>query len=260
MTYADLAAPIERALRATRARVLEAYRALPAPARFKDDGSAITDLDLALEKVLAADLMPLDPSFGVHGEESGVLRAGSPTWHLDPVDGTANFARRVGAFGSQLVLMDGLEPRFAAVYEPLLDLFTWAAEGAGTWHEGRRVTLPDRPPKHAMLTVDIARSGLFHERPDLLLAVRRGCYKVRALGSIAVHMRDVAIGATDGYLGGRRHVTQLHDLGPGTLLIREAGGFVTDEAGADALLERRIVVAGGPQVHAWLCGLVSNGD
>ena len=77
------------------------------------------------------------------------------------------------------------------------------------------------------------------------------------MGSVAIHMRDVAIGAADAYLGGRRHVTPLHDLGPGTLLIREAGGLVTDESGQDALIERRLTIAGSPQVHGWLTEVVS---
>lgn len=255
---AALAAPVEAALRATRATVLEAYRAVADPERFKDDGSAVTDLDLALEAQLAEALLPLDDAFGLRGEESGRMREGNPTWHLDPVDGTANFSRRIGVFGSQLVLMDGEhEPLFAAVYEPLLDEFTWAAQGAGTWHEGRRVRMPDRAPKQAVVYVDISRSGLFAERRSLITDMRRDCYKVRALGSVAIHLRDVAIGAADAYVGGRPHVTPLHDLGPGTLLVREAGGLVTDGAGADALLERRRVVAASPRVHDWLSGVVS---
>ena len=255
--YAELAAPVEAALRATRETVLQAYRAVADPERFKDDGSAVTDLDLALEAQLAEALLPLDDRWGLHGEESGSMREGNPTWHLDPVDGTANFSRRVGVFGSQLVLMDGNEPVFAAVYEPLVDEYTWAAKGAGTWHEGRRMRMPDRDPKQAMVYVDISSSGLFGERRDLLMDVRQACYKVRALGSVAIHMRDVAIGAADGYLGGRRHVTPLHDLGPGTLLVREAGGLVTDGNGADALEERRVVVVGSPNVHDWLATFIS---
>lgn len=253
---ASLAAPVEAALRATRDTVLAAYRAVADPERFKDDGSAITDLDLALEARLAEALLPLDASFGLHGEESGRMRDGTPTWHLDPVDGTANFSRRIGVFGSQVVLMDGLEPIFAAVYEPLLDEYTWAARGAGTWHEGRRVRMPDRPAKQAVLYTDIARAGLFRDQPGLLLAARRGCYKVRALGSIAIHLRDVAIGAADGYLGGRTSTTPFHDLGPGTLLVREAGGLVTDGQGQDAMVDRTVIVAGAPAVHGWLRTLI----
>ncbi len=256
--FAALAEPVERALRGTRETVLAAYRATAEDERFKDDGSAVTDLDLALEAQIGAALLPLDARYGLHGEESGLMREGSPTWHLDPVDGTANFARRIGIFGSQVVLVDGIEPLFAAVYEPLLDEFTWAARGAGTWHEGRRVQMPDRPPKHAVLYTDIARSGLFQERPSLIMDLRRESYKTRALGSIAIHLRDVAIGSADGYLGGRQQVTPFHDLGPGTLLVREAGGLVTDAHGTDAMIDRRLVIAGAPQVHRWLSQRLSS--
>jgi len=257
MNLAALIAPVEASMRGTRAKVLAAYRSLADPVRFKEDGSAVTDLDLELERDLSAALLPLDPRWGLKGEESGLLREGSPTWHLDPVDGTSNFQRRIGVFGCQVALVDGATPLFAAVYEPLLDEFTWAAQGLGTWHEGRRVTVPDRPHRHAVVCVDISRSGVFADHPDLLLRMRRESYKTRALGSVAIHMRDVAIGAADGYLAGRDHRTALHDLAPGTLLVREAGGLVTDAEGRDAMVERRIVVAGSPRVHAWLRGLLS---
>ena len=258
---AALAPPVERALRATRAKVLAAYRSKADPERFKDDGSAVTDLDLELERDLAAALMDLEPSWGVQGEESGTMRPGSPTWHLDPVDGTANFARRIGVFGSQLALVDGDEPLFAAVYEPLLDEFTWAAAGCGTWHEGRRMHLPDRESAHGVVYVDVSKSGLFAEHPTLIMDLRRGVYKVRALGTVAIHLRDVAIGAADAYLGGRRRSSPVHDVAPGTLLVREAGGRVTDAAGEDAMRERRVIVAAAPRLHAWLTALLeSAGD
>lgn len=256
MSYADLAAPVEAAMRATRPKVLAAYRKAPGRPRFKEDGSAVTDLDTELETQLGETLMALDGTFGLRGEESGWMRKGAVAWHLDPLDGTANFARRIAVFASQVVLMEGAEPLFAAVYEPLTDVFTWAARGAGTWHEGERVRVPDRAPKHAVVTVDVARHGLFAERPGLIGAIRSGCYKVRALGSIAVHMRDVAIGASEAFLGGRNSVSPLHDMAPGTLLIREADGIVSDGRGADALLERKQVVAAAPAVHDWLCGLL----
>lgn len=254
--YAAYAPIVEAAMRATRPRVMDAYREPPGDTRFKEDGSAVTDLDVALERELGAILMDIDPAFGVYGEESGELRAGTPTWHLDPLDGTANFARRLSVFGSQLVLVDGVTPLFAAVYEPLTDVFTWAARGAGTWHEGTRVRMPPRAPEACVVHLDIARSGLFRDAPRLITAIRRGCYRTRALGSVAVHLRDVAVGAADAYVGGRTHASPVHDMAPGVLLIREAGGTASDGLGADALLERGVLVAGAEPVHTWLCALL----
>jgi myo-inositol-1(or 4)-monophosphatase len=258
MDFSHLALPVEAAMRATHATALAAYRSAPAPERFKDDGTHVTDLDLLLEGVLAKALLPLDEAFGLVSEEAGEIRSGSPTWHLDPVDGTANFARRIGIFGSQVVLLEGTEPLFAAIYEPLADVFTWAARGAGTWREGLRVRIPERAPKDAFVTFDISRRGLLQEHPGLITAIRQGCYRARALGSIAIQLRDVATGAADGFLGGRPYKTPLHDMAPGTLLIREAGGIVSDSRGGDPLIDRKTMVAGAPPVHDWLCELLAS--
>ena len=113
MSAPAYAADIEQALRATRSVVREAFAA-PVASRHKADGSVVTDLDLELEDVLASTLLDLDPTWGIVGEESGEIRAGTPTWHLDPVDGTSNFARRNPLFGSQVALMDGTTPLFSA--------------------------------------------------------------------------------------------------------------------------------------------------
>ena len=256
MDFDRFAPPIEAAMRATHAKALAAYREAPGPTRFKEDGTAVTDLDLELERVLARALLPLDDAFGLVSEEAGVMREGSPTWHLDPVDGTANFARRIGIFGSQVALLEGAEPLFAAVYEPLADIFTWAARGAGTWREGTRVSVPDREPKDAIVTLDISRRSLLQDHPGLITAIRQGCYRARALGSIAIQLRDVATGTTDGFVGGRPYPSPLHDMAPGALLIREAGGVVSDSRGSNPLIKRTMLVAGGRKIHDWLCELL----
>lgn len=255
--FARYAPAVEAALRATRTQVLAAYREPAGTTEFKEDGTAVTDLDRALEHELAEVLMSIDPAFGVYGEESGEMRAGTPTWHLDPLDGTANFARRLSVFGSQLALVDGIEPLFAAVYEPLTDELTWAARGAGTWHQGRRITMKARAPEDSVVHLDIARGGLFRDAPELIARIRRGCYRARALGSVAVHLRDVAVSAADAYVGGRVHASPIHDMAPGVLLVREAGGVTSDGRGADPLVERGVLVAGTEPVHAWLSGLLA---
>ena len=78
MDLRSLVTPVESVLRATRPKVLQAYRREADPARFKDDGSAITDLDHELERDISAALLQLDDTWGVYGEESGTIRAGTP--------------------------------------------------------------------------------------------------------------------------------------------------------------------------------------
>ena len=80
-----LAKDVEAAFRSIRARVVEVFDQEPEARQLKLDGSVVTALDLELEATLAEALLALEPSFGLVGEESGTLRAGSPTWVLDPL-------------------------------------------------------------------------------------------------------------------------------------------------------------------------------
>ncbi len=255
--FAAFAPPIEAALRSLRPEVLAAFAAPPSPERRKVDGSPVTSLDLLLEARLSDALLALEPSFGVRGEESGVLREGRPMWHVDPLDGTANFERRLPLFASQLVLMDGATPLFAAVYEPFGDTVAWAARGAGAWIADRKLEVPDRALADAHVAIDIADDGLFMARPDLVSRIRAACYRVRSFGSSAIHFRGVATGGLGAFVGGRAEPTALHDLGPGLLLIREAGGVTTDGAGGDPLVTRHVVIAASPRCHDALVALLS---
>lgn len=247
-----LAARLGAFLRQTRPRVEAAFGGR-STARRKADGSAVTDLDLALEQEIGAFLLDLDPSWGVVSEERGVLRPGTPTWHLDPVDGTANFARRSPDFVTQVALVDGAAPVFAAIYEPLQDDYTWASAGGGAWREGARLQVPATAPSDAVIYVDASDTGLFVERPTLLREIRSTFHKVRMLGSIGLHLRNVAAGIADGYLSGRGHASPVHDVAPGVLICREAGAVTSDGQGGDLLSRRDTLVIGNPPVHAALC-------
>jgi len=251
-----LAEDVEAAFRSIRARVVEVFDQEPEARQLKLDGSVVTALDLELEAILAEALLALEPSFGLVGEEGGTLREGSPTWVLDPLDGTANFSRRSPLFGSQVALLDGTRPLFSAVYEPLRDDFTWAAEGAGAWREGRRLHVSARPVDEAIVNVDLADTGIFVDDPDLITRLRHLCFKVRSFGTIALQLRDVAAGTSDGYLGGRGYPTALYDLAPGVLLVREAGGTVSDGAGGDPFDERTTLIAATDAVHAAVATLL----
>jgi fructose-1,6-bisphosphatase/inositol monophosphatase family enzyme len=81
---------------------------------------------------------------------------------------------------------------------------------------------------------------------------------VRAFGSIAIQLRDVASGALDGYVGGRVKPSPVHDVGPGALLVTEAGGLATDAQGRPPLEDRRTLVAGGDDAHRVLRAILTD--
>jgi len=247
---------LERAFRATRDVVREAFlRPAQKPAR-KDDGTVVTALDHELEARLAQALLDLDPRWGVVGEEGGVLREGTPTWHLDALDGTLNFSRRLPLFVSQAALVDEGEPVLAVVYDALRDLFAWSARGEGAWREAERLHVARRPASEALLLVDIARRGVLVQRPELLPRIRRHVYRMRSLGCVGIHLVSVAAGEADAFLGSRGGPSPLHDVAPGTLFVREAGGLVTSLDGEDPLADRRSLLAAHPELHRALLELV----
>jgi myo-inositol-1(or 4)-monophosphatase len=254
--FAGLAPAVERAFRAVRGEVEAAFRRAPGPVEMKEGRTVVTDLDRRLEARLAEALLALDPAFGLVGEESGVVRADTPTWHLDPLDGTLNFSRRLPVFGCQAALLEGADPLFAAVYEPLRDDFAWAARGEGAWRQGRAMRVSRRPLADALLLANVSRGGSFVRDPPQFARVRRAVYRLRALGTVALQLRDVADGAAEGFYGSRDAPSPLHDLAPGALLVREAGGIVTDGHGGDPFADRRSLLAAPPHLHGALLGLL----
>ncbi len=252
---ARLAREVDGILRTVREPVLAAFRAPAETPRRKEDGSVVTALDLDLEARLVERLLALEPSFGVVSEERGEVRAGRPTWVLDPLDGSFNFSRRIPLFASQVALVDGPEALLGAVYEPLRDDGTWAARGAGAWRGAERLHVSGAAAKEAVVVVDVDEHGIFTADASLLNRLRRAVYRLRSFGSIGLHLRDVAAGIVDGAMGGRRSPQPLHDLAPGVVLVREAGGIVTDLQGRDGLEDRLTLAAGNPRVHALLLSL-----
>lgn len=256
MDVSHLAAPLERALRALRPLVQEVWDAPPGAFERKADRTVVTELDRQLEDRLAEALLALDPTFGFVGEEGGERRPGRPTWYVDPLDGTLNFSRRLPWFAMQAALVDGDQPILAAIYEPLPDDFAWAARGVGAFRQGRPIRVATRPLEDALLFLDLPRRGRLVREPDLLPPLRRAVYRARAVGTIALMLRDVACGAADAFYGSRDSGVALHDLAPGLLLVREAGGVVTDERGGDVWKTRTSLLAAAPETHRALLPLV----
>ncbi|MFV1958429.1 MAG: inositol monophosphatase [Planctomycetota bacterium] len=257
MRPSGLVPGVEAAFRAVRAPILEVFASPPVPVEHKDDGTVVTDLDRRLEERLAEALLALDPAFGLVGEEGGLRREGDPVWHLDPLDGTLNFTRRLPLFAVQTVLVEeGRVPLFAAIYDPLADVFGWAGRGEGAWWGGERLAVSRRGRDRALLVLDLARGGRFVTEEGFLARLRRAVYRARALGCVALDLAAVARAQAEGFVSTRRGRTPVHDFGPGLLFVREAGGLVTTFEGADPFDGCTSLLAAPPAIHADLLEVV----
>ena len=222
-------------------------------------GDYVTEIDraseLAIREVLggATPGVPVLGEEGGRGEDGGEAGAGGRTWVVDPLDGTTNFVHGFWAVGVSVALVEDGTPVAGSVHAPFLGV-TWMASrgdgarrrrGAGAW-EPIRVSdrLPDRavvatgfPFRHQEQVPRYLRAfGVAFERFEDL----------RRPGAAALDLAWVADGTFDGFfeLG-----LSSWDVAAGALLIREAGGMVSDWDGGDGWLSSGDILAGSPAVH-----------
>jgi myo-inositol-1(or 4)-monophosphatase len=213
----------------------------------------VTEADLASERCLVERLRRAFPGHAIEAEEAvHDARSSRPRWFLDPLDGTVNFVHSLPCFSISLGLYVDDQPEVAVVHAPRLSETFHALRGGGAFLDGQRLqvsatgTLAD-----AMLATGFpyrrleARASNLENFSALLMDVRA----LRRMGSAALDLAYVAAGRFDGYWE-----LQLspHDVAAGALLVREAGGLVTDLDGGEDWLRGGHILAAGPAVHALL--------
>ena len=222
----------------------------------KGFGDYVTAVDRAAETHILDVLLRLTPDIPVLAEETGGERA-SRMWVVDPVDGTTNFLRGfLPAVGVSVGLIEDEVPVAGAVVAPYSGDAWVAAAGLGA-HDGEGRRLRVREPQGR----GIATTGIPFRRPEnrarylpVMLAAVEEFEDLRRVGSASLDCANVAGGVWDGYfeLG-----LSLWDIAAGTILIREAGGRVTDwEGDPTGVLESGDIVCGAPAWHEQMLDLI----
>jgi myo-inositol-1(or 4)-monophosphatase len=213
----------------------------------------VTEADLASENILVERLRAAFPAHAIEAEEKvRDAESGGPRWFLDPLDGTVNFVHGLPCFAVSLGLFVEGVPEVAVVHAPRLAETFHAVRGGGAFLGARRLAVSGT----ASLAEAVFATGFPYRRADprtnnvehfarLVLEVR----DLRRFGSAALDLAYVAAGRLDGYweLG-----LAPHDVAAGALLVREAGGLVSDLAGGEDWLRGGHIVAAGPGLHAAL--------
>jgi len=213
----------------------------------------VTAYDLASEQLISAGLRAHFPDHAIHGEEGGGdLPEHGPVWVIDPVDGTTNFAHGFPVFSVTLALLVDRQPVLGVIYDPLRDEVLWAEQGRGAWCEGRPLQVADADALNQCLLA----TGFPYDRAatsdnnlaefSYFMPKTRG---VRRAGSAALDIAFVAAGRLNGYW---ERGVQVWDMAAGALMVREAGGLVTNYQGASWQPGDRTIVAAPPRVHALL--------
>lgn len=228
--------------------VADHFGASPDPT-YKGKFDPVTAVDIASEAAVLEVLAKHRPKDEVMAEESGGTRHDGRHWIVDPLDGTVNFVHGIPHVSVSIALYEGDEGRVGVVYDPLRDEIFTAAEGEGARLNGHVVSVsPTRTLERAVVTTGFPYDH--DQRADELAIVVREVLRqvngIRRLGSAALDLAWVAAGRFDGYweLG-----IAPWDGAAGEILVREAGGVVTDPLGRDSTPMMGLVVASNGLLH-----------
>ncbi len=222
--------------------------------RYKGGIDLVTDADHASEAVILEYLRGRFPGVAILAEESGASggRPGGLRFIVDPLDGTTNYAHGLPHFAVNVAAEDAAGVAAGATYDPMRDELFVTARGAGTTLNGE----PARVSAHEELRRSLLCTGFpydVHEHPDPPLrifgAYLRRARAVRRLGSAALDLAYVACGRFDGFWEVK---LKAWDVAPGILMVREAGGAVSDFTGGDQMIERAEICAGNARIHPQL--------
>ena len=204
---------------------------------FKSELDLVTDADRAVETYLLDALREAFPEIGIVGEEGGAYAPenASYAWYIDPIDGTTNFAHRMPHCAVSLGLADtNMNPALGVVYNPIHDDCFAGYTGGGASLNGKPIHVSDT----SMLNRAMFTTGFPYDRNTAeennkreWMAMLLHTQAVRCLGSAALDLAYVAAGWMDGYW---EQKLNRWDCFAGIVLVREAGGIVTDYAGGDA--------------------------
>ncbi|MBK8815065.1 MAG: inositol monophosphatase [Methylococcaceae bacterium] len=215
-----------------------------------------SEVDRAAEREIINIIRTAYPDHAILAEESGEHQGNDFVWVIDPLDGTTNFLHGFPQYAVSIALKHKGRLEVAAIYDPLRDELFTAKRGGGAMLNSRRLRVTNQTSMKGALI----GTG-FPFKTDLHLESYVGMFKsismqaagIRRAGAAALDLAYVAAGRLDGFweIG-----IMEWDMAAGILLIKEAGGVVTDFSFNDNYLSSGNVIAGSPKMHQMLYQLI----
>ena len=231
----------------------------------KGPADFVSKADQRAERTLYDELKAARPDWGFLLEEAGEIdmELGKPRWVIDPLDGTSNFLHGIPHFAisiaAQEPTLDGKgwgEVTAALVYQPITDESFWAEKNGGAWLQDRRLRVSGRRHLDESLIatgIPFAGAGDPAEWSAIYNALAPQVAGIRRFGAASLDLAWVAAGRYEGFW--ERNL-QPWDTAAGCLLVREAGGFVTDWKGRSQPICDAQVLAGNDGLHSRLHKLI----
>ena len=217
----------------------------------KGPGDFVTTSDKKVEKILIEELQKARPKYSILSEEIGQIKNDKEfRWIIDPIDGTANFLHGVPHFAISIGLEKNEEIICGIVFDPIKDEMFVAEKGNGSFLNNQRMRVSSRSKLKDCI---VFTGGPRQNAKGKELSIEE--YKnfssivqipIRKMGSAALDMAYVAAGRCDGFW--QRNLNYW-DYAAGIILVREAGGFVTDFQGNNRYIENETILAANSKIN-----------
>ncbi len=236
-----------QAVRQAGALVLEKFNASFEIA-FKDSiNNLVTEVDQASERLITEIIRSSFPDHGIVGEEYGNSEAASPyQWYIDPIDGTVNFAHHVPLCCVSIALAYEGTVLLGAVYNPMMNELFFAEKGKGAYFNDKPISVSAKADLHKAFLVTGFPYVFQEDALNIFGHFLKMELPIRRLGSAALDLCWVAAGRFDAFW---ENSLQPYDIAAGTLIVKEAGGKVTDYTDREINVDGRQVLASNGHIH-----------
>ncbi len=225
----------------------------PADWGIKGTSDFVTQIDRDAERIVAEVLLSAYPSSSVLGEElTPNQTSGDLVWVVDPLDGTTNFLHGYPSYAVSIAAVVTGQLCVAVVADIPREITYHATTGGGAWCRERQLHVSDTVnASHALIGTGFpfkvpALIPRYLRQFTTILAATSG---IRRAGSAALDLVDIALGRFAGFW---ELSLAPWDVAAGTLIVREAGGLVTNTENDADVVRHGSIVAGNPTIHAWL--------
>ncbi|HAB52292.1 MAG: inositol monophosphatase [Ignavibacteria bacterium RIFOXYB2_FULL_35_12] len=219
--------------------------------KFKtNESDLVTEVDNVSEKIIVDFIKKKYPTHGIITEEGGTsLSTSEYNWVIDPLDGTVNFAHGLPIFAVSIGVQKNSETIVGIVYDVMQNVVYHAEKNNGSYENGKRIRVNDNSNlRHALLVTGFPYD--VRENPENALgkfvAFTKAARGIRRLGSAAIDFCYVAKGVFDGFW-------EVHlkpwDMCAGKLIVKEAGGLVTDFEGNKIDIFSKRILASNGKIH-----------
>jgi myo-inositol-1(or 4)-monophosphatase len=220
----------------------------------------VTEYDNKSENAIIELIKLRFPNHNILAEESGISGTidNEVTWVIDPLDGTVNFAHNLPIFSVSIAAVKGKEILCGVVYHPMLDELFVAVKGQGATLNDKRITHSTTDNLSTAFLVTGFPYNV-HENPghciDHFVSIVQSGIPIRRLGSAALDLAYVACGRFDGFWEINLNPW---DVAAGVLLVREAGGTVTQYNGAEYFITNDNLLSSNGGIHDQLIGTLQS--